>query len=81
MARSINLVPRCRETTPHQLINYKYSTGSSIILRGYKIEFRKEISLHEPPPFPLSNPLVNYRFHFYETEKKKKKNRSRPISF
>lgn len=34
MVRSINLARRCRDTTPWQLINYKYRTYSSIIRYG-----------------------------------------------
>lgn len=69
VARSINLVPRCRETTPHQLINYKYSTGSSIIRRGYKIEFRKEIPLHRRSPFRILLLIIDSTF----MKRKKKK--------
>lgn len=82
VARSINLVPRCRETTPHQLINYKYSTGSSIIRRGYKIEFRKEIPLHRRSPFRILLLIIDSTFMKRKKKKKKEeKNRPRPISF
>lgn len=79
VARSINLVPRCRETTPHQLINYKYSTGSSIIRRGYKIEFRKEIPLHRRSPFRILLLIIDSTF--MKRKKKKKRKESSASNF